>query len=61
MPKADLAYESGQHSKDIPSAMESEKIMAEDAPKAIEVLHERNATDLIEALGLSNYVGGNRG
>lgn len=56
MPAADLAYDSGQHSKDIPSAMESERLIAKKAPAAIRVLEERNALDLAEALGLSNYL-----
>lgn len=56
MTKADLAYDSGQHSRDIPSATESERIIAENAPAAIRVLQNRNATDLYEALGLKNYI-----
>ena len=56
MPAADLAYDSGQHSQEIPSAMESERIIEEKAPAAIRTLQEYDATDLAEALGLSNYM-----
>lgn len=56
MPAAELSYDSGQHSKDIPSAMESERIIAQKAPAAVRVLSEHNALDLAEALGLSNYL-----
>lgn len=54
--KADLAYESGQHSVEIPSVMESERKMAKHVPAALDVLTERNALDLAEALGLANYM-----
>lgn len=56
MPAAELAYDSGQHSKDIPSAMESERLIAEKAPAALRVLEQGNALDLAETLGLSNYL-----
>lgn len=56
MPAAELAYDSGQHSKDIPSAMESERLIVEKAPAALRVLEQGNALDLAETLGLSNYL-----
>lgn len=52
----ELTQDAGQHSKDIPSAMQSERLIASKAPAAIRVLEERNALDLAEALGLSNYL-----
>lgn len=55
MSVADLAYDSGQHSKDIPSAQESERIISIQAPAAIRILENYDALDLVEALGLSNY------
>lgn len=58
MPAAELAYDSGQHSRDIPSAMESERIIAEKAPAALRALEQMDALDLAEALGLSNYMNG---
>lgn len=54
--KADLAYDSGQHSVEIPSATESERIIAEKAPAAIRALKQFDATDLYEALGLTAYL-----
>ena len=55
MPVADLAVDSGQHSKDIPSAFVSEQIIEEKAPEALRYLERKNALDLAEALGLKNY------
>lgn len=43
-------------SMDIPTATESEKLIAEKARKAIEVLNKYNAMDLVEILGLSPHV-----
>lgn len=56
MPTADLSYDSGQHSQDIPSVAKSEEVIAKHASAAIQALIARDATDLYEALGLSNYV-----
>lgn len=56
MPVAELSINAGQHSRDIPSAMESERIIAEKAPEAVAFLERHNALDLAEVLGLRNYV-----
>lgn len=41
---------------ELPSIVESEAIIAHQAPAAIAALQARNALDLAEALGLSNYL-----
>lgn len=43
-------------SMELPSIAESEAIIAEKAPAAIEALRAWSALDLAEALGLSNYI-----
>lgn len=56
----DYADKLNMHLLEPPPAETSERKIAEDAPAAISYLDRHNITDLYEALGLTNYVKGNR-